>query len=131
LRSFFVARLLPHSAEAMDVLRGQPDVPHDREAGRCEPTNRLRDGASTFDLHRGGAAFLEEACRVAHGLLGRNLICQKRHVSHDQRATGGARHGARVVKNRIQGYGDRCVQSQDHVPEGVAHQQQVDARAIE
>ena len=60
-----------------------------RQPGRASivTANRLRDGASTFDLHRGGAAFLEESCRVAHGLLYGNLICQKRHISDDQRTS--------------------------------------------
>jgi hypothetical protein len=71
LRRFFLACLLPRPAKAMDVLRRQPDVPHDREAGRREPANRICHGASTFQLHGGGTAFLSlpthasDQCRSA------------------------------------------------------------------
>jgi len=82
----FTAGLLAHSAKAMHVLRSEPEVTHDRQASRGEFSNGIGDSAATFQLHCRGAAFLEEPCRIARGLLGRNLIGEKRHIGHYQRA---------------------------------------------
>ena len=113
------------------MLRRQPDVPHDREAGRREPANRICHGASAFQLHGGGAAFLEEPRRIPQGLFRRDLIRQKRHVRHDESAAGAARHAARVVNHGIESDRDRRVQSQDHLPQGVAHEQDVDPGSVQ
>src|SRR6266571_7567785 len=131
LRRFFIARLSPQSSKAMHVLRSQPDVSHDEKTRRREPANRVRHGASAFQLHRSRAAFLEESRRVARRLLCRNLISQKRHVGHDQGATRGSRHRARVMNDFIQSHLDRGVQSENHIAERIAHQQQIDTGSVE
>src|SRR6266699_6906675 len=71
LRRFITASLLTHASQLMHVLRGQPDMPHNGETRRRESPNGLRNGASALQLHGSSASFLEEPCRVLHGLLGR------------------------------------------------------------
>src|SRR6266704_2963308 len=93
----FTAGLLAHSAKAMHVLRSEPKVSHDRQASRGELSNGIGDSAATFQLHCRGAAFLEEPCRIARGLLWRNLIREKWHIGHHQRAVGRCGYRARVM----------------------------------
>src|SRR5580658_8916640 len=104
---------------------------HDRESGFRELSNRIRDGASAFQLHRSCTTLLEEPRRVFHCLLGRYLVGQKRHVSHNQRAPGASRHAEGVVDYCLQSYRNRGVQSQDHVPKRVAYKNDVDACSVE
>ena len=78
---------------------------HDRQASRGEFSNGIGDSAATFQLHCRGAAFLEEPCRIAHGLLGRNLIREKRHIGHHQRAVCTSGDRARVMNHHVQSDG--------------------------
>jgi len=87
--------------------------------------------AATFQLHCRGAAFLEEPCRITRGLLGRNLIREKRHIGHHQRAVCTSGDRARVMNHYVQSDWDRCVQSHDHISEGITDEQQVDPGSIE
>src|SRR5262245_26842373 len=57
LRCLVSARLLAHSSKLMHMLRCQTNVSHNRQTSRRELSNRFRDGASTFKLHSGSAAF--------------------------------------------------------------------------
>ena len=127
----FTAGLLAHSAKAMHVLRSEPEVTHDRQASRGELSNGIGDSAATLQLHRHGAAFLEEPCCIARGLLGRNLIREKRHIGHHQRAVCTSGDRARVMNHYVQSDWDRCVQSHDHISEGITDEQQVDPGSIE
>ena len=76
----------------------------------------------TFQLYSGGAAFLKEPGRVPHRLFRRKLVRQKRHVGHHQGSTSALRYRARMVNYSIQGYRDGGIETQDHIPEGVAHE---------
>ncbi len=52
-------------------------------------------------------------------------------IRYDQRATRGPRHRARVVNHFVQRHRDCRVQSQDHLPKRVTHEQQVYTGSIE
>ena len=56
-RGFVAAGLLPHSPQAVDVLRSQADVPHDGQARLGEPLHGLDNMAPAFQLYGGSAAF--------------------------------------------------------------------------
>src|SRR5881227_4463254 len=103
----FTAGLLAHSAKAMHVLRSEPKVSHDRQASRRELLNGIGDSAATFQLHRRGAAFLEEPCRIARGLLGRNQVSPEQATRNATRLfqEGGAAavklEGGRAVADTV------------------------------
>src|SRR6476619_601856 len=115
----------------MHVLRSEPEVTHDWQASRGELSNGIGDSAATFQLHCRGVAFLEEPCRIAHGLLRRNLIREKWHIGHHQRAVCTSGDRACVMNHYVQSDWDRCVQSHDHISEGITDEQQVDPGSIE
>ena len=56
---------------------------------------------------------------------------KKRHVCYNQRPVRASGNRRRVVNDGIQSYRNGRVQAQDHVTQGVAHQQKVNACAIE
>jgi len=115
----------------MHVLGRQANVSHDRQTRRREPLNRLSNAASTFQLYGGSAAFLKNSRRIPHGLLCRHLIRKERHVGNDECAVGATRDSLRMVNDCIESYGNRRVQSQNHMPKGIAHEQDVNAGPVE
>src|SRR6266446_4527216 len=115
----------------MHILRRQPEMSHNRETGLSKAPNGLRNGASALQLHGSSAPFLEEPCRVLHGLLGRNLVGQKGHVCHHQRAIGPSRNRTRMMDHRIEGYRNCRIQSQNDIPERISDEQKIDPGSIE
>ena len=73
------------AAELVDRLRRQAEVAHHRDAGFDHAADERHDVAAAFELHGGGAAFLEEAAGVAHGFVGVRLVAHERHVGDDDR----------------------------------------------
>src|SRR6266568_3640578 len=131
LRCLVISGLLPHSSQMMHILRRQPEMSHNRETGLSKPPNGLRNGASALQLHGSSAPFLEEPCRVLHGLLGRNLVGQKGHVCHHQRAIGPSRNRTRMMDHRLEGYRNCRIQSQNDIPERISDEQKIDPGSIE
>ena len=78
----------------MHRLRLQTEMSHDRNADVDEPAHGIEDRAAAFELDRGRAALLQQPAGIAHRLFDADLIGQERHVGHDERALGAARHGA-------------------------------------
>ena len=120
LRCLVVACLLSHSSQAMHMLRRQSYVAHDRHPCRRDPSNRICDGASTFQLYSRRPAFLEEFGSIPHRLVRRDLISQKRHIGDNQSPLSTSCYSLRMVNDGIQCYRNGRVQSQDHMTKGVA-----------
>ena len=73
------------------------------------PTMAFTERASglRLELHRVRARFLDEADRVPHRLLVRDLEGAERHVRDDERPPRSARHGAREHQHLVDGGGHR------------------------
>src|SRR5205809_4316007 len=96
-----------------------------------QASNGLRDGASALQLYGSSAPFLEEPCRILQGLLGRYLVGQEGHVSHDQRAIRPTRDRAGVMEHCLKGYGNCRIQPQNDIPERISDEQKIDPDSIE
>ena len=64
------AALHPEAAQRVDTLGSQPEVPHDRDAGRHHGLHLRHDRAATLQLDRLGAALLQVADSGRQGSLG-------------------------------------------------------------
>ena len=71
LRGGLAAALHLVAAQPVDRLRGQTDVGHDGDPDLDEPVHQVQ--LEPLDLHRMGAAFLDETSGVAHAVFDRGL----------------------------------------------------------
>ena len=112
-------------------LRGEPDVAHDRHAGRDEQLDLRRDAAAALELDRVGADRLQEAHGGRERLLRGGLVGAERQVGDDhrpaRRADHRAHHGQQLVDGDRDGRG-----VPEHVVAGrVADEQHRDAGRLE
>ena len=130
-RVLFGASLLAEPAGRVHRLRIQPEMPHHRDPNLDQARNRFRDVPSAFDLDRVSSALLNQSARIADRFFGRNLVGQKRHVGDDERAVGAPADGLGVVNHLFQSDGERVAVAQQHHPQGIADQKNVDSGLLQ
>ena len=118
-------------AHAVDRLRRQADVGHDRDVDGSERGDGVRHGDAALELHRLGAAFLDQAAGVAQRILRAHLVGEERQVADEQRPLPRARHHAAVVDHLVERHRQGRVESLDDHAERVADQDDVDARMVD
>ena len=98
-------RLVP--AEHRRRLRREPEVSHHRDAGGDDALDAGEHRSCALELDGVGARLLDEADRVAHRVLVRDLERPERHVRDDERPARAARHGAREDQHLLHRRRDR------------------------
>ncbi len=114
----------------MNRLGGQAQVGHDGNPRGNNAARHFRHLPPPFELHRLGARLLEEAAGVADGLVHRDLVGHEGHVADHEGAAHGPGDGLRMMDHDVHRHGERAFVSQDHHRQGVAHEDQVDARLV-
>ena len=92
----------------MHGLRLQTEMAHDGNAHVNQPLHDVGDRSAAFQLHGGGATFLQQPAGVADGFPDADLEREKRHVGDDEGALGAAGDGSRVVHHGVQGHRKRA-----------------------
>ena len=106
-------------------LRRQADVAHHRYSGTDDCVNPREHRPGTLDLHRIGARILDEADRVRHRKLVRDLKRTERHIGDDQGPLRAARDRAREHQHLLHRRRDCRVVSEDGHRRGVTDQDDV------
>ena len=127
---FALHGLPPIAAHLVQRLGLEPEVAHYRDAHLHHATDGADDRQAALHLHRGGAG-LQQASSVADRLLDAHLIGHEGHVGHHERALSAAGHGARVVQHVVERHRQRVLVAEHHHAHRVAHEQHVDAGAVE
>ncbi len=115
----------------MNRLRRQSDVAHHGNIDGGDSRHRFGYRDAAFQLHRLGAAFLDQTARVAQRVFGTYLIRQERHVGDDQRPASRAHHRPSVVDDLVDSDGQRVGLAAHRHGETIADQQQIDAAVVE
>ena len=77
--------LHPEAAHGQHRLGGQPEMAHDRDLRLDDGLDDRQPGPSALELHRLGAG-PDQRRRVAHGVVGRQVVAHPRHVAQDEAA---------------------------------------------
>ena len=115
----------------MHRLRRQPQMAHHGNADLHQPRSGLDDSASALELDGRRAALLDQPSRIAKRLGHAHLVGHERHVGHDQRALGATSDRARVVNHGVERDRDGGRLAHDDHAHRIAHQQRIDAGAVE
>lgn len=124
------AALGAEAAEHADALRREADVAHDGDAAVDELAHRLGAVPAALELDCVAAGLLDEAEGVAEGLVGAGLVAPKGHVTDDEARRRTAPHRLAVVYHVVHRHGLGRVVAQHHHAHAVAHQNNLDARAL-
>ena len=111
------------AAQAVDRLRGEPEVGHHRHLGVGEGRHQL--GAVAFDLHPLRPRLLDEADGVGHRVVGAEVERAIGHVRHQQGALDAPAGRFGVVDHLVHGDRQRVRMAQHDHGERVAHQDDV------
>ena len=103
---------------------------HDGDAGGDDGGNLRADLAATLKLDAVGAALLEQAASVGHGLLDADLVGHEGHVADDEGVLSAAGDGGTVVDHVLHGDGEGVLVAEHDVAEGVADEDAVDAGLV-
>ena len=85
---------------------------------------------AALELHRLGAALLDQAAGVGHRVGRAHLVGQERQVGDEQRAAPRPRHHAGVIDHLVHRHRQRGVEALHDHAERVADQDEVDARLV-
>ena len=116
--------------QQLNRLRPQSDMAHHRDARLHQPFDGLRLAAPAFEFDRVGAAFLQQARGVFHGVVDRNLVGQKRQVGDNHRALNAALDCAGVIDDVVKRHRDGGIAALDDHAQRVSHQNGVDAGIV-
>ena len=125
IRPFIGFPLHLEAAERMDALGCEAHVPHHGNLALHHRAYLVFHADAAFELHRLGAALLDEAARVQDGVARADAEGEKRQVGHEQRLGLGAAHRPGVVHHVVQGHLRRVGIAQNHHPQAVADQDDV------
>ncbi len=129
LRGGLAATLHLQAPQPVDGLGGQADVRHDGDADVDQSLHQVQLDA--LDLHGVGAAFLDQASRVAHAVLDRGLERHERHVAHHHGVLGSTRHRLHVVEHLLHRDRELVRVAEDVASHGIPHQQDRHAGSVE
>ena len=119
------------AAQHVDALRGQPEVPHHRDAGPGQRLDLRQHPPAAFQLDRLRAALLEVAHRAGQRGLRSGLVAAERQVGHDQRRPGPAHHRLDHRNQLVHGHRQRVGVAQHQLGAGVADQQRAHPGLLE
>ena len=92
--------LHPEAAHGQHRLRGEAEMAHDRDLGPDDRLDHRQAGPAALELDRVGAG-PDQRGRVAHGVLGREVVAHPGHVAQDQAARLGPGHRRGVVRHDV------------------------------
>src|SRR5262249_27546086 len=119
------------ATEDIDRLRREANVAHHRDARLGQRAYARRHAHPALQLDRLWAGLLHEADRLAHRLLWADLEGAEGHIRDDQRSFGAAHHRAGRVDDIVHCDRQCGVIPQHYHAQGVANEEQGDARFIE
>ena len=109
------ASLHPEPAQAVDALRGEPDVGHDRDAGGSERSDLVGHPLTAFELDGVGTGLLEEPGRRRERLRGAGFVTAEGQIGDHQRVRRAPNDAADQRDQLIDGDRNRGVVAVDHV----------------
>ncbi len=112
---------------ASDALRGEAEVAHHRDLGVQQGRQVSGALAAALQLHRLHASLAHQAQARAGCLAGIDMEAAVRQVDDDGQAGAGPDHRRPVMRHVVEGDLQCGVVAQQHLAQGVAHQQGVDA----
>mmetsp|Transcript_25052 Transcript_25052/g.63510 ORF Transcript_25052/g.63510 Transcript_25052/m.63510 type:complete len:209 (+) Transcript_25052:682-1308(+) len=125
-------RLRPETANDGDGLRSEAHVTHDRHPCLHDGARSLHArGAAALQFDGVHAALLEQPHRAPHRVAHARLVRAKGQVAHQERAPRAPRHRPAVHQHVVERDGQRGVVAVHHHGRAIAHQQDVDARAVD
>ena len=122
-----VLSLHMEATQRVEGLRGEADMPHDRNAGLCHGPHLRADFPAALKLDGMGPAFLHEPSGVADSVLHAYLEAQERHIAHEQGVTRSAGDAERVMHHIVHGHGHRVGHAHHDHSERIAHEDHIRA----
>ena len=118
------------AAHHVHRLRRQANMPGNRNLSINDAADQVRPLLTAFDLHRLGAAFLDEARRVAHSLISAHMVRAVRHVGDQQGILHAPAHRPGVVQHLVRSDGQRVLVAEHGLGQRVADQHDVNTGLI-
>ncbi len=119
------------AAHFVDGLGREPEVADDRDLGGGEPLDQFGAAGTALDFDGLGAGLFDKADGVGHALSELEMVRAPGHVGGNDGVTHGPADGASVVQHFLDRDGQSVFVAEDHLGEGIADQDQVDAGLVD